>query len=200
MANFDDYKAILNEIRAEWNQAEEDIKLAEQVCDEVVLPAIKELRYAGRRIVDALNEMAGERQEKRISEYLQDAKFDCHRARHDAIDAATSRMQVTLKLMADKLSKNVILKACPDFAKFWGQLSEANDTIVQTRGPNRENRDQLYAGLEQINFKQLVGDFGKIQRAEPIMIALAREDKLTRWISYAFGMGGLILTALNLLF
>jgi hypothetical protein len=55
MPSFNDYKDILEIICKEWDLAEKYIKEAEQVANNVVFPSIKELRYAGRRIVDGLN-------------------------------------------------------------------------------------------------------------------------------------------------
>jgi hypothetical protein len=77
MAALEEYKSVLTEIHDEWKKAEFCIKQAEQVNYAVVFPAIKELRYAGRRIVDALYLIASDGNQKKISEFLLDAKFDC---------------------------------------------------------------------------------------------------------------------------
>jgi hypothetical protein len=53
-ANLEAYRDALGSILTEWNQAERDIKIAEQVSMRVVEPSIKELRYAGRRVTEAL--------------------------------------------------------------------------------------------------------------------------------------------------
>jgi hypothetical protein len=57
MSLSDDHLALLRAIQDEWNRAETDIKTAELVVNNIVIPSVKELRYAGRRIVDALAEM-----------------------------------------------------------------------------------------------------------------------------------------------
>src|ERR1700730_11122379 len=44
---------LLKSIQDEWNKAEGDIKTAEMVVHSIVIPSIKELRYAGRRVIDA---------------------------------------------------------------------------------------------------------------------------------------------------
>lgn len=191
MAGCDVYKGILADISAEWDQAERDIKLAEQVCGEVVTPSIKELRYAGRRIVDALNEIASGGDEERVRPFLQDAKFNCHRARHDAIDVAISKIAVTLELISNKLGYEAILKVYPDFSTFWDQFSGTKEKIVESRA-NRENRESIYASIENIQFQDLVREFGKIQRYEPIMKAIAKKDKIAKWSGYAFGGIGII--------
>lgn len=183
MVECDDYKDILAAICAEWDQAERDIKLAEQVCGEVVTPSVKELRYAGRRIVDALNEMAGGGGKEKISSFLQDAKFNCHKARHDAIDAATSKISITLDLMSQKLGYTSIIAVYPSFSKFWSQLSETKENIVKSRG-DRENREKIYSAIENSEIQNLVEEFGKIQHAEPIIKAIVKKEKINKYLGY----------------
>ena len=192
MAECDEYKSILAGISSEWDQAEKDIKIAEQVCGEVVTPSIKELRYAGRRIVDALNEMAADGDKQKISNYLQDAKFNCHKARHDAIDAAISKISITLELMSQKLGYKNIITVYSGFSDFWAQLSATKEKIVASRG-DRENRENLYAAIENSEIQKLVVEFGKIQRAEPIIMSIAKKEKMAMWGSYAIGLIGIII-------
>jgi hypothetical protein len=40
----DAYIELLNSVLDQWNRAEEDIKIAEQVANKVVNPSVKELR------------------------------------------------------------------------------------------------------------------------------------------------------------
>jgi hypothetical protein len=82
---------LLVSILNEWNRAEADIKIAEQVANKVINPSIKELRYAGRRIVDGLVKAQRDDTSSEVISLFRDALFDCHRARHDAIDAGTLR-------------------------------------------------------------------------------------------------------------
>lgn len=102
MADWNHYKARFVSICNEWDRAEEDIKVAEQINNKVVIPSVSELRYAGRRIIEALREIEKNGPEEKIIGLLQDAEFDCHRARHDAIDAATSKIAVDLEIATKK--------------------------------------------------------------------------------------------------
>ena len=96
-SGIDPYKALLSEIVSEWNRAEQEIKRAEQLAGKAVTPAINELRYGGRRVIDALQGIANGDDPQKIQDLLRDACFDCHRARHDAIDASISTIILTLK-------------------------------------------------------------------------------------------------------
>ena len=79
---------------AQWNIAERRIKKAEQVPgNEVVNSAIFELRYAGRKIVDALQLILNKEWQnnatiyEQIRRYLADAIEDCVKSKHDVIDS-----------------------------------------------------------------------------------------------------------------
>ncbi|GAA0757115.1 hypothetical protein FHS52_000383 [Erythromicrobium ramosum] len=89
-----DYEEILTEIASEWGVAEEEIKLAEQIHHKVVLPAIKELRYAGRRLADALGAIARGAPATEVKDLIADARFRCHCARHDVIDASLLKIAI----------------------------------------------------------------------------------------------------------
>src|SRR5688572_5247091 len=98
----DELTRATSRVSAEWNKAETAIKLAEQVNGEIINPAIYELRYAGRRLIEALEAAsAGDRQE--ALSLLRDAHFDCMRSRHDATDAATSKIVSDLKIAVEYL-------------------------------------------------------------------------------------------------
>jgi hypothetical protein len=139
--------SLLNSVLDEWNQAEADIKLAEQVAHKVVNPSIKELRYAGSRIVDALVKLrvASKREHfDEIESLLRDAIFDCHRARHDAIDAGTSKIAIDLEIMADKIGFDVILSVHQNFSSLYKQLRAIRGKIVESRHL-RSDREAIYS-------------------------------------------------------
>lgn len=147
---------LLNSVLVEWNRAEEDIKIAEQVANKVVNPSIKELRYAGRRIVDALCKYKNQEPMNDIESLLRDALFDCHRARHDAIDAGTSKIAVDLQLMIKKIKYDAILPVFPEFPNFLKAL-KAVRVRIQVSRKNRANREVVYTVLESIDFPRPCG-------------------------------------------
>ncbi|MBK8209654.1 MAG: hypothetical protein IPK78_06420 [Rhodospirillales bacterium] len=122
----------ISAILSQWDKAEEDIKLAEQVCNKVVWPSIKELRYAGRRVVDALHAIYSGLSDESINNFLQDAEFDCHRARHDAIDAATATIAIHLEAAADRIGYDAILSGFPQFPTLRKKLRIVRDKIKQS--------------------------------------------------------------------
>lgn len=190
----DAHLALLNSILDEWNKAEQDIKLAEQICNLVVTPAIKELRYGGRRIVEALTKIAAGAPDGDVTALLQDAKFDCHRARHDAIDAGVSKISLDLEVMIDKLGYENILPAYSHLADLVNALSAVKEKIGASRA-NRENREAIYAVIEAADFAELVSMYRKLMGSEKMMTAMARRARRSDIIGVVgavFGVAGLI--------
>lgn len=189
---------MLAEIRREWDKAEETIKKAEQVCGKVVTPAIKELRYAGRRLVDMLNGLVAGEPKKEIENYLADAVFDCYRARHDAIDAATSQMAKDLRLKREYLGLDNVLKVFPAFPQLWAELNDVKAKIAESR-KNRTDRNAIYATVDATDFPGLVRMYESLMESEPLMRSLAKRERRNLFASYSIGIVGIILGIFGIL-
>lgn len=171
-----DFASLYEKICHEWNKAEEDVKRAEQVCDEVIIPSIKELRYAGRRLVQALELNARNGDKAEIEKLLNDAAFDCHRARHDAIDASTAQIAKVMRIATEKLKYGAILTAFPDFPRLWERLNAIRGKIVASRG-SAQDRDRLYETVEAADFPALLSLYAQFQAREGLMQDIARTER-----------------------
>ncbi len=191
MPNLDDFRSLLDCIHKEWNRAEGDIKQAEQVCSKVIEPAINELRYAGRRLIDAIGSANAEGDHRHVESLLTDALFDCHRARHDAVDAATSKIALDLDILRDKLGIDVVLQAFPSFPVLMGEVDSVREKIVASR-KIRENRENIYTGIEAVDFPALVSSYNRFKASEPIMRELAKKRRWERVWTLAFGIIGIV--------
>lgn len=169
--NFDN---LVVSVSTEWNKAEKAIKHAENVDGGVVNPAIFELRYAGRRLVEALAKRLDD--EATAIALLRDAKFDCHRARHDAIDAATSKMAGDLNVAVEYLSAQIVMSNFPDFTTFYGDLLQVRQKIAESR-ENREQRDMIYETIESVDLDRLTQLYGRFRACEPLMNKAAEKEK-----------------------
>ncbi|HEY4943985.1 MAG TPA: hypothetical protein VII56_21325 [Rhizomicrobium sp.] len=192
---------VLDTIRDEWDSAETDIKLAEQVCKDIIVPAVKELRYAGRRLVDLVQKISNEPTSGEIPKLLADVEFDCHRARHDAIDAASAKIAIQLDIMAEKLGYDVILSVAPEFRDISLKVLAIRERVLNTRGENRKDRVKIYAVVSATNFKDLVEAYELLKTSEPIMVKLAklgrRRDFYGRW-GFWVGAAGLLIGAVSI--
>ncbi|PZR86178.1 MAG: hypothetical protein DLM68_10070 [Hyphomicrobiales bacterium] len=192
----DDHIHLLAKIETEWNRAEADIKTAEHVVANIVIPSVKELRYAGRRLVEALHLINTTPEDARtITSLLDDACFNCYRARHDAVDATTAKIALDIDTMVSKLGYDSILPAFPSFPKLFRELQSVRAKIVESRG-RREDREAIYSVLESIDFPALVNSFNEMRASEDMMKALAKKSRRSeffgRWALY-IGIASLII-------
>ena len=168
--NFDELLASMSN---EWNKAEKAIKIAENINGEVVIPAIFELRYAGRRLIEAL--AVRESNPDEAFSLLRDAKFDCHRARHDAIDAATSKMSGDLSVAVEHLTPRLLMKNFSEFTAFYGDLFAVRDKIAVSR-EDRMNRDAIYDTIQSVDLSNLSKLYFRFRACEPLMVAAAEQE------------------------
>jgi len=84
----------ISQLIEQWDIAERRIKKAEFVtANQVVSSAIFDLRYAGRKLIDAHKLLSTDKwkddpeEKSRILAFLADATEDCVKSKHDAIDA-----------------------------------------------------------------------------------------------------------------
>lgn len=185
-------RQVLESIRHEWGRAERDIKLAEQVCNEIVFPSINELRYGGRRVVDAVHGLLTGAPATEVDALFADARFDCHRARHDAVDTATSKIAITIDIMVDKLTYEAILPAYPDFVTLVRSLADVREKISISR-KDRENREAIYSAIEAADFPVLVKQYQELRASESIIRRLAKRN---RWRD-VWGFWGFVVGAVG---
>lgn len=189
MASQEDIDAAFVVLRAEWNKAEGAIKLAEQVNEEIVNPAIYELRYAGRRIIEAFDVIESDKEAAILK--LRDAHFDCCRARHDAIDAATSKMVAALDNAKDKLGVTILLTHFADAGKIIRRLGEVRAKIALSR-EDRENRDKIYAVLQSHDLSEIVSLYDDFRASEGLMRESAKKERRATLRNTVYGWAGLI--------
>jgi hypothetical protein len=182
-----EFAGLFRCILDEWDHAEEVIKLAEQVTAHAVIPSIQELRYAGRRVVDALHRHMEGKPAEEARALLEDARFSCHRARHDAIDAAISVMSIDADALAKQMGYDVVHNSFPDFVNFLGRLDAVRQSIVASRG-KRSSRDEIYSAITTSDFPGLVQDYKDLRRSETAMRIIVSRKKLGLWLSIIAGV------------
>jgi hypothetical protein len=151
-----------------WADAEEALKISEQQVGDVVIPAIKELRYAGRKLTKGLENY---RQGVRVPETdreIEDAIFDCYRARHDATDAATSAITLRLDLAMRRLGAKTVRAEFPEYADLMSHLVVVRRKVAGAR-KDGNGRHDLYEELETGELPKIVAFYEKFKIVEPLM-------------------------------
>ncbi|MDK9720987.1 MAG: hypothetical protein OEL53_07365 [Rhodospirillales bacterium] len=152
------------------------IKLAEQSSNKVVFPSIKELRYSGRRIVDALSLIIKGGKDEDIVALFEDAKFCCYRARHDAIDVAASVISVEIEEAIKELGHKALFAGFSDFSQLWAKVRNIREKIAASR-KDRANRDAIYKSIEAVDLESLIQQFNDFKSADPLIREYVRKEE-----------------------
>jgi predicted O-linked N-acetylglucosamine transferase (SPINDLY family) len=185
-----EYCETFEKLAEAWNRAEHSIKSAENICDDVVSPAINELRYAGRKVVESWQLAVGGKAAD-ATERLRDALFDCCRAEHDAIDAATATMAVRMLNATDSMGYDAVLKAFPEFPALKRAVA-ATQRLAEESRAERNNRQATYALIQQAHFPQIICLYSAFMDSEEMMRGLARTDRRNTLVSRIMFWVGLI--------
>lgn len=188
----DDVSGLLKEVCKEWNEAEEVIKRAEQIVGDAVIPAIKELRYSGRRIIEATCVITEGGDEDRIKHLLRDALFNCHRAQHDAVDASVSTINVHIAAIKKKVSDAAILKVYPDYSELLAALDAVHGQIADARS-KRDNRNDIYDSIRRVEYTRLEESYRKFRASEDVMRRATVRGRLKMLGGWIFGAATLII-------
>lgn len=172
----DAVRESLTQIRHEWDCTERVLKEAETTCEKVVFPSIQELRYAGRRLVDGLNVLFEEGREDKALDLLRDALFDCHRARHDAVDAVHSKVAGDMRLAVEYLGRDVVLSIFPEITEVQKLLHAIGRDLAEAR-EDRRDRDRIYKEIIVDDFRKLIGLHAVFLENEQAMKEMAERQR-----------------------
>lgn len=201
------------EIIEEWDKAEKLIKLAERVRGEVIFASINELRYGGRRLVDALktasNAQLTEVEIDAIKVLILECKFDCQRAQHDAVDALVLFLQKTLKAYEVEFGAKLLAEKYPSYYELKGLLDEADDLIIESR-EDRQSRQKKYDRISESLYPKLLTYYRQLRSSREVFHQLIEAQKLEKkdsekrhwqqiWfpILAAFVLGGLTFSGIS---
>jgi hypothetical protein len=201
-----EFEPALRALFTEWNIAERRIKRAEQTRhNEVVISAIFELRYAGRKLIDALqlslteDAVNDEAVKARISAFLSDATEDCVKAKHDAIDSMLDFVTRWFREAEDAIGLGAVQRFFPNYVAITAQISDAQDKISESRGNRTTLRDSIYDELERDYFDEIVRLYRTMLHSHERVVALVkRDERRDRWQRY-LAVGGFAVGILGIL-
>lgn len=130
----------------EFEKAERAIKIVERWHDELVVPAVNELRYAAFHIKEYLKNGQEEDLQKVINH--------CRRARYDAYEAGIVALIKEFRKFKDDYRQVVISQVIPDFVeierRFWEALEFINNTNKETREKVYQECEKWYGELSEV--------------------------------------------------
>lgn len=193
-----------------WEKAEEVLKKVERIKNEVFIPSINELRYAGRRIVQAhseyknmlqnVDDVMGDCQSDHIDTHLTEAIENCRKARHDAIDSAINFVHERLDKIVGAFGLTLVLQAFPEYRDLRILIQDMDRKIVESRG-GRVKMDGNYEEMKQNHLDKLV-EFSSLLENSGVIIAQIAFEKKKDFFKVAIVAGSIvgILTSLLLVF
>lgn len=120
-----------------YRQAEEKIKLVENLSQELSIPAVNELRYAGYHMVQYLSG-AGEPEIE-----LKKAQNHCKRAIYDAVEAGITHQLEMIRIFQHDFKVLILSDFIPNYPALQKQIREARDLILAPKS-DRNDRAAYY--------------------------------------------------------
>lgn len=180
---FEEIKPRLIEVATEWDRAEALVKQAELLRSEVVQASINELRYGGRKLIDALQILSEDSIDdveiEKAYASINACLNNCYCAQHDAIDALNLFVKRALKAYEVEFGIKLLAEKFPDYYSIKALLDEGDDLIVDSRG-NRTERQIKYKKFGDKIYSELLVYYRKLKSGREIFQALIvaqREQK-----------------------
>lgn len=159
-----------------WGQVQGRLKEAEQINQLAVVPAINELRYAGRLLVEALaNEKLGidlksantTKNDENLHEAVVIAEQYITNADHDISDALVYFFQSRADEINGRFGAGAVVKRYNEYEHFLDKLEEARKLIIRSR-EDISSRMESYAELEPI-VRFLIGNYFILDKTDAFM-------------------------------
>lgn len=162
-------KEKISDAIAEWDKAEEYIKLAEQIEANVETVAVAELRYAGRRLVDAINEFGNSGEDGDFGLFIDETRAFCLRAQHDALDSIFLFLRKRLFLIENEFGREIISQYSAQYIELWEQIYEADEYVAVSRG-DRQKRPEIYDKMAEELIPRMIKTYRALKRSEELMV------------------------------
>ena len=160
----EDFDKLSATLREDWMKAEEVLKIVERMKNEAFLPSINELRYAGRRYVQAeMSYLSKSENDWTIHVHLIEAIENCKKARHDCIDSAINFIHERIETTTMLAGYKVVMKKFPHIGDIWKEIEDIDRRIIKSR-KDRKNIDDEYENIKRTHLKKVVNlylDFKK---------------------------------------
>jgi len=143
-----------------FEEAEIKLKEVEQFTQDLSIPSINELRYAGYHLAKAMCYEETD-DNNQLNCEIDKAKGHCKRAVYDAHEMGIIYVLEKIKLFDEKYTDymSVVVEVIPNYSeKVLLKSHEASSFIANIKGSHRDNRDNFYTACEPhyISLKNIV--------------------------------------------
>lgn len=188
-------KDDLIELMHEWDRAEGLIKEVELIRNEVVFASILELRYAGRKLIDALHlicENNNNTEDGKLLEIIKhhifEATQNCVRARNDAVDACISYIHNYFIFIEDQFGGGAVVSYFPEYTDIKLKKTDVEKMISISRD-ERDKRQALYDDISDNYIPRIADIYKKMGASTDLMIKDQKSARMKMYIDRAVGWG-----------
>jgi hypothetical protein len=190
-------RELYQQIIYRWNRCEDLLKKAERLRGEVVMPAVNELRYAGRRIVDALCAINSDKPDEiRFAEakkYANEAFMFCMRAEHDCVDSIILYAHIMIDQYESQYDAIMLRQVCPSLTSYRQHKRRIDDLVAASR-EDRDSRDSKYQEIIDNHLDDMIDIAYDLQGSEDLIKEasrkrLASEEENKKMAKYGIRLG-----------
>ena len=174
-----------------WDQTEGLVKRSEILSEAMAVPAISELRYAGRKLIDYLRALVTGASQESLEMHLAEFEQNVFRARHDALDGIIITIREVITLQELRSGIKVITKILPWYPEFRETITEIEGKIIYSRSHRLERADTYGDIIKAYNIDDILTKFAELRSSEALLSierdSYSRNLRITRY-SVLFGI------------
>jgi hypothetical protein len=137
------YKEKYKQVKDNFQKAEIRIKSIELLHNELSIPSINELRYAGHHILNAIQED----ESQKILRELDKANRHTKRAYYDAVESVLLYSLDEIKIFDNEYK--IIPETLDVIDNYNGKISEINNIVHEIENIEYETRDEKYIKIDE---------------------------------------------------
>ena len=187
-----------------WGEAEETIKLFDKLSSEASIPAINELRYAGRRMTNAITAYhdmeSGSDKDQEIKRHLTEARENCLKADHDAVDAIVYYIERRLQELENFVGPSRIATFFPKYTEIIRKINQVSENMTKSRNGKKDSREKYYKKIKQDLLPDIIDFYSSITASENRILADHTRNQKRERIYLGLAIGGVIIGVIQWLF
>ena len=139
----------IDELRTLYDKADQFVREVAEFEDEVAIPAINELRYAGYHLLQSIGDDGTISEE----EQFRRAISHCERAMYESAEAGINSVLVWIDQFREDYKNIVVKDVVDDYARILAHTRKAQDLIARGRSDQMSSSDRVSRYME--TFRQL---------------------------------------------
>ncbi len=170
------FEKRLEKLLARWEDIEHSIKRAELLQGQITLPAINELRYAGRHIIRAISQHRKTDNTNTYEDALVCAEQYLNNADNDIIDSVVMYIGSRVNELNLRFGRQTIISLYSPYADLLQTLKRCEENILMSRR-DATNREFLYNEMKNHDMPRLLKGFDDLFDADFMMTIQIQEEK-----------------------